>query len=285
MREFCTDGFNAAMRSRFRSWRFLRRDFAPAFRAMEAAPGGVTEGGSFPSIWGTCSKFVLLLTAADGTRAVYKSFRAGSAVFRTRFRFAPSTREAVNYMLAASLGIPTPEVLGVGETRRRGRLTGAFLITRYVEGSVDGRVFTPDGERAGDTAARDDFTREQLRLLARLHDAGYRHKGFHPGNLLTGGSAGPRALWIDVADCRSFGWGRKLRQTARDLTEYFRCFDFDAEARREFLRGYLAARRHDPPPESALVAAVESELRRRRFRQLPPPVKIPPAEAGGGAPR
>lgn len=279
MREFCTDDFDAAMRSRFCSWRFLRRDFAPAFRAMEAAPGGLTEGGSFPAIWGTSSKFVLLLTAPDGTRAVYKSFRAGSAVFRTRFRFAPTTKEAVNYALAASLGIPTPEVLGAGETRRFGKLTGAFLVTRYVEGSADGRVFVPGGERAGDTAARDGFTREQLRLLARLHDAGYRHKGFHPGNLLTGGNAGMApALWIDVADCRPFGWGRALRQTARDLTEYFRCFDFDAEMRREFLRGYLAARRHAPPPESALIAAVESELRRRRFRQLPPPVKIPPAE-------
>ena len=269
MLEYDADRFDPSMRSRFRSWRYLNSSFAPQFRALAADPESFAEEGRFPAIWHTGTKFVLLLTAPDGSRAVYKSFRPGAPVFRKRFRFAPTTREAMNYRLVGDLGIPTPELLAAGETRSAGRLTGAFLITRYAENFTDGRIFIPGGRLADDAEAVDAFTLEHLRLLAKMHDAGCRNKGFYPANLLIGPpDAAPRALWIDLAGCGRFTWGFRLKPTVRDLTEYFRCFHFDAERLRKFVRAYLAARRHDPPSEETLTAAVERAMRRRKFRHM-----------------
>lgn len=270
--------FSARNISIFRSWNFIDQDIETELTRLETA-GALTIDGDLPLLWATKSKFVLLLEFS-GRRAIFKKYRKKWPFFRALWQLSPTAREALNYSRIAALGIPVPELLGVGETRRNGKLTGCFLLTGYVENSIDGRSYMTDRNFTELREEFIEFTRGHLALLAKLHDAGYWHKGFHTGNLLAVRQQNEplKLFWIDVATCRKTGFFGKFTKITADLTAYLRCTDFTADERAGFIRDYLAARKTTAPAPEKLIAAVEKKLLRTGKAKLFAPVIIPPSK-------
>ena len=112
---------------------------------------------------------------------------------------------------------------------------------------------------------RRDLARTLADLTARLHDAGFVHQDFHPGNLLL--HIGPDdSLSLAVIDLdalrqiRNLGWA-DVRENLALLNHYFwsRCNRAD---RYRFLQAYLKARKKPGAPGPRLLArAIEKSTR------------------------
>lgn len=149
----------------------------------------------------------------------------GKKPWRYLFRSSLPVRECRNYSNFEELGIPVAEVLAVGDTRRFFRLIESFLVTRFIENTRDGRAFMENGEfHKGHDSLREEFCRINMKLLAKIHDADYYHKAFHPRNLLwRGGTDEPmEVFWIDVARCRRFPRAMMHKAMIVDLHTFFR---------------------------------------------------------------
>ena len=140
----------------------------------------------------------------SGWDFAYKT-QQGKTFWRYICRPSLPLRECLHYEILHKLAIPIPQVLAVGDTRENFVLKESFIITAFLDGTADGRIFMPGGKfRTGYEALRQAYCLEHLKLLARLHNAGYFHKAAHPRNFLFKGDT-PENLevfWIDVARMR-----------------------------------------------------------------------------------
>lgn len=167
-----------------------------------------------------------------------------------------------------NIGVSTIRPIALGEQRRRGFLLENFLVMPAVEGAepldaiVERALKSPESE--GSIARRVELARELGKLTARLHNAGFLHHDFHPGNLLVRIDSEGRSFLtlIDLDALRI-----KKRLTRRDIVEnlallnhYFwvRCSRSD---RRRFLTTYLAERREDAGSLDALAIDIERSTR------------------------
>lgn len=246
----------------FHSWSWTRSDFSAEF-AVLIDSGKLAEDAGFPVLWNTKHKFVLLAETFTGRKIVYKTYRKTRAA-HYMFHVSPLAAEALNYAKLAALGFPMAELLAVGDTREFFLLKSGFLATAYVENSADGRAFYGDGKDTADTAARDEFIRGNLALLAKLHDAGIYHRAFTPANLLWRRRTGPdkngnrlELFWIDVASCREKPDAELLRLVPADIANFLAYFDFDPAMRAEFVRAYTQAVRVPRLTPEQLTDAVE----------------------------
>ncbi|MDJ0520541.1 MAG: lipopolysaccharide kinase InaA family protein [Planctomycetota bacterium] len=110
---------------------------------------------------------------------------------RTWMRASRERKEARALRRAATLGIATPQVLGVAERRERGFLLGSVVVRPYDE----------QAESAADAARRDpNLVLLLAGALRGWHDAGFRHGDCYPKNMLVGGAAGePRPIGCPMA--------------------------------------------------------------------------------------
>ncbi|MDE2506568.1 MAG: phosphotransferase [Planctomycetota bacterium] len=168
----------------------------------------------------------------------------------------------------AAIGVPTITPIALGEQRKRSLLLENFLITHAIEGMVPLEVFVesrlpswPVDRRA---AVRQKLARALGALTARLHDAGFLHSDFHPGNLLVliDADEQPRFAIIDLdalRSCRNVGWNA-ARDNLALLNHYFWTRSLRAD-RHRFLRAYFDARREPPRDPRRFARDVESATR------------------------
>lgn len=130
-----------------------------------------------------------------GARLLLKELRRGGLAGRiVRASFRGAERLLANLTLPASLarrGVPTP-------------LAAAFLLSRTGPGLFGGTLAVERIEGAEDLGTRlargghpDDDLRAALDVVARMHEAGFRHRDLNLGNLLLRGRP-PEAWVIDL---------------------------------------------------------------------------------------
>lgn len=171
----------------------------------------------------------------DGWDFAYKT-QQGKTFWRYICRPSLPLRECLHYEILQKLGVPIPQIIAVGDTRENFVLKESFIITGFLENTADGRIFMPGGKfRTGYEELRRAYCIENLKLLARLHNAGYFHKAAHPRNFLFRGDT-PENLevfWIDVARMR------KMRNPKRTVTVDLHVFLRDMCVSREEVKFLL----------------------------------------------
>ncbi len=251
---------------RTRSWSY----FAPEFRAGAEFLRGLPDPRKAGEVlWQTRRKLVTKITVpavAGDDEIVYKSMAP-----KRRFLFgsSPALAESINYRMLALAGFPMAELLGAGEERRFFCWRKAFLVTRFVAGSRDGRAFLDGGGRE-QWGERDEFVRGCLRHLARLHDLHYFHKGFKPYNILwcqPAPDAPMQLILIDVATGRLVPGWRLAACVKRDLGDFFETFVLTPEEVANYIRFYRECRTRRRPPEDLpeqILAVLEARRKRKR---------------------
>jgi tRNA A-37 threonylcarbamoyl transferase component Bud32 len=168
----------------------------------------------------------------------------------------------------AERGLPTLEVLAMGETERGRQPTCSYLVTRTMPDGVPLGAFLESTCRAW-PADRQTRLRQRLadvlgELLARMHDAGVSHHDLHPGNFLLrlGPEDVPELFLIDLHAVRL---GRPLdwRAARKDLVLLNRWFSLRAERsdRLRFWRAYRRIRGPQPDPVRLEKLTLVSNLR------------------------
>ena len=202
-------------------------------------------------------------------RVVYRADLPEGSVFVKHY-LIPGWREMVRQWLRrgkgrnegrralslAGIGVPTITPIALGEQRKHAFLFENYLVTPAIPDTlpldqfVETRLptFKP-GRRARVRRALSIALGE---LTAHLHDAGFVHQDFHPGNLLVRieGDDTPRLAMIDLDALRvrrDLSWN-DARANLALLNNYFweRCGRVD---RLRFLTTYLKARRAEGTPE------------------------------------
>ena len=232
--------FSPNMIRLFRSWGWVRSDFAEEFKRLSEAGAFQPDGGS-QKIWTTRTKFVLRVPSSQGFDIAYKSFFKVKYACKYLLRPSPCAAEAANYTLLTEMGFPLPDLLAVGEIRCGGIgiLNNAFMISRFLDGFRSGVDFYV-GDQIDNIPLLKEFCRGHLTLLAKLHDRGFVHGGFTPANLLYRQDPdGMKFCWIDVAECAKSAL--TVQNIADDMIRLFRYLRISADVRRELESAYLAA--------------------------------------------
>lgn len=189
--------------------------------------------------------------------------------FRQWVRRGKARNEAKRAAHLAALGVTTIVPVALGERRHRRVLLDNFLVTREIAGSVTLQALVEQGRDRAGTADMDGLRRRLARALgeltARLHDGGYLHADFHPGNILVTLDAHgrPHLAMIDLDALRQ---PRRLPPRAAManlavLNHYFWTRSTRSD-RLRFLQAYLRSRRERLGSARAFAQGIEQETRR-----------------------
>ena len=243
--------FNSSIMRLFGSWKYVNEKYKSQLDDLQKSCGEFSCDGKYPVIWQTRSKFVLLLTLNDGTQLVYKAPKKLRSPMRYMFRPSPWGKEAVNFQRLSQIGLPLVKLAAVGETRKFFILKHGFLMTQFASGFSDGGAFLENGELKDSVSLRDEFISRNFQYLAKMHKAGFIHKGFTPYNLLFKLLPCPDAegnqlelKWIDVASCeKPFCKINFKTKAVRDLSLFFHFFKLEDSVKIRLLETYC---RHNP---------------------------------------
>ena len=229
--------------------------------------------------WRRCGR---LSTVKEGPqRVVYRVALPEGGVFikhflvpgwremiRQWFRRGKGRNEAKRAAKLAAIGVPTIVPIALGEQRRGNFLFENYLITAEIPQTVPLDDFVervlPSLDEPRRTRVRHDLAIGLAELTARLHDAGFLHTDFHPGNLLVRLDEldRPRLAMIDLDALRvrtRIGW-REARANLALLNHYFWLRSGRTD-RQRFVSAYLRARRVDPPDPHAFARGIEVATR------------------------
>jgi tRNA A-37 threonylcarbamoyl transferase component Bud32 len=171
------------------------------------------------------------------------------AMIRQWLRRGKGRNEGRRTRLLAAIGVPTITPIALGEQRKRMFLFENYLVTPAIPDSIPLNQFVeetlPAWPPARQARMRHALARELAQLTARLHNAGFVHQDFHPGNVLVRIEANdrPTLAMIDLDALRvSFplGWPEAEHNLAL-LNHYF-WLRSNRSDRYRFLRNYLDAR-------------------------------------------
>ncbi|MDB5352431.1 MAG: Mn2+-dependent serine/threonine protein kinase [Planctomycetota bacterium] len=216
-------------------------------------------------------------------RVVYRADLAQGSVFVKHF-LVPSWREKLRQwfrrgkgrnegrraLKLAGIGVPTITPIALGEQRKRAFLFENYLITPAIPDSVPLDEFV-ETRLLGFEPSRRARVGQALafalgELTAHLHDAGFVHQDFHPGNLLVrlDEEDRPQLAMIDLDALRvrrDVSW-KDAKANLALLNNYFwtRC---DRTDRLRFLSTYLKSRRGvgRPPDLRTIAAGIETATR------------------------
>ena len=191
------------------------------------------------------------------------------AMARQWFRRGKGRNEGRRAIKLRAIGVDTIDPIALGEQRKRAFLFENYLITPAIPETVPLDEFVerilPRMPKERASKVRQSLARSIAELTAHLHDAGFVHQDFHPGNLLVRFDAEdrPHLSLIDLdalRTARRVGWRAAMKNLAL-LNHYFwlRCSRAD---RCRFLRAYLAARKMDPQHARWFATAIERSTRR-----------------------
>lgn len=196
------------------------------------------------------------------------------AALRQWVRRGKGRNEGRRSRFLKEIGVPTITPIALGEQRRGRLLLENYLVTPEIPGSIPLDEFVeqrlPNLSEPRRSQVRREIAEALGILTARLHDAGYLHNDFHPGNLLVrfDDLGKPTLAIIDLDSLRITG--RVNRTRARDnlavLNHYFWLRSGRSD-RRRFLREYLNARRVPPTSDPANFAR-EIERATRDWAEL-----------------
>lgn len=167
-----------------------------------------------------------------------------------------------------AIGIPTVTPIALGEQRKKKFLFENYLITPAIPDAVPLDEFVESRLPSWPPVRRARVARylaEALGVLtARMHDAGFVHQDFHPGNVLVRIDADDRPT-LTMIDLDALRVSRRLswddaQQNLALLNHYF-WLRSNRTDRRRFLASYLAARRSSPPDVKAFARGIESSTR------------------------
>ena len=202
-----------------------------------------------------------------GGGAVAWKFCEGKVPRRYIINLSHPAREWRNYQAIERLGIPAGQVLAFGETRKyHWKLVESFIVTKFIEGTRDGRDFMPGGKLRQDVAMRRRFCALLAPKIAIMHRHLFFHKALHPRNILYSGDT-PETMkiyFIDVARCRiRLGFAMPY-VVLFDLYTPLLDLQLPTEESLEFLRIY-----HESFPECPFsLSGLEKRLRKyRRHRK------------------
>lgn len=245
--------FHPSMRRLSSSWCYVKDSFLKEFETLSKR-GEFSESGSGENIWDTGKKFVLKISLDGGGAVVYKSFRSVAKPAKFILRPSPCGFEAHNYSLIGALGIPLPELLAAGDTRKNFILENAFLITRFAEGFYNGRQLLKGELFEERSDLMEELLRRNMPLLARCHDAGIIHRGFTLANLMWRELPEPDSegnklelLWIDLGSCRRRPVFLINFLCHLDLELLFKHPDLSNGQKSELIELYCASRKKCPP--------------------------------------
>ena len=247
-------------------------------------------------------------------RAVYRVDLAEGSIFvkhflvpdvramaRQWFRRGKGRNEGRRALKLRAIGVETIEPIALGEQRKRNFLFENYLITRAIPETVPLDEFIerrlPRMPAVRAAKVRQSLARAIGELTAHLHDAGFVHQDFHPGNLLVRFDADdrPHLALIDLDALRTakrVGWRVAMKNSRPWLNHYLLAPGCSRGDRCRFLHAYLTARGIDPeraslefasvdrglhPPvgRAALAAVGEAVLREEQvFQDLPHPGRL-----------
>jgi tRNA A-37 threonylcarbamoyl transferase component Bud32 len=190
------------------------------------------------------------------------------AKLRQWFRRGKGRNEGRRTRYLSAIGVPTITPVALGEQRRRFFLLENYLITHAIPDTLPLDEFVeqrlPAWPEHRQARVRQNLAHALAVLTARLHDAGYVHQDFHPGNILVRMEEGdrPELSMIDLDAlrvCHTLRWSDAQLNLAL-LNHYFwlRCGRAD---RYRFLHAYLGARRETPPDPRAFARGIEAATR------------------------
>jgi tRNA A-37 threonylcarbamoyl transferase component Bud32 len=214
-------------------------------------------------------------------RVVYRADLPEGSVFVKHF-LVPSWREMVRQWCRSgkgrnegrrtryleSIGIPTIRPIALGEQRKRRFLLENYLITPEIAGSIPLNEFVerrlPEFPEARATRVRRALSEALAVLTARLHEAGFVHGDFHPGNILVRLDERDRPVlaMIDLDAlrvCRRLTWSNAQRNLAL-LNHYF-WLRSNRTDRTRFLKSYLQAREESPDDLREFARGIETATR------------------------
>ena len=269
-KETISGAFTGWESSLIRPWYWIRKDAAEIRDILRAGPPGMDSGAEV--IWKTKNKYVLRMKTASGLDLAFKWY-AKVRQFPYSFLWTLATKEAYHFNQFANLGLPLVKLVAAGEDRGFFDIRNCFLVTEFADGFLDGRYFFES--LSHETAMRDEFTRKNFILIARMHDAGICHFGFTPMNELWRKLPEPDAegnqlevRWLDIATChRVWVWWNMKRYIAEDLGYYLWHYSLTPEERRGFLRVYLDATKVKRFDLDTLCRAVEEDIAARIRRE------------------
>jgi Ser/Thr protein kinase RdoA (MazF antagonist) len=189
-------------------------------------------------------------------------------MFRQWFRRGKGRNEAKRAAKLAAIGVPTIVPIALGEQRRRNFLFENYLITAAIPETVPLDEFVqdilPGFLEPRRTRIRQELSVALAELTARLHDAGFLHTDFHPGNLLVRLDDGdhPRLAMIDLDALRlrrRIGW-REAQANLALLNHYFWLRSGRTD-RQRFVTAYVRARRVAPPDPHGFARGIEVATR------------------------
>jgi tRNA A-37 threonylcarbamoyl transferase component Bud32 len=203
--------------------------------------------------------------------AVYvKHFRVPGfrAKLRQWVRRGKGRNEAKRAVRLAEIGVHTITPIALGEQRKRKFLFENYLITHAIPEMMPLDHFierkVPEWAEDRQARVRHNLALALADLTARLHEAGFVHGDFHPGNLLVRleDDDHPILAMIDLDALRvlrAVKWS-DARANLALLNHYFwlRCSRAD---RFRFLRAYLEARHSEPPDARAFARGIEESTR------------------------
>ena len=251
-------------------WCWIRKDVAEIRDMLRSGPPGVDSG--WDVLWRTKNKYVLRVKTSSGLDLACKWY-VKVRQMPYSFSWTLAEKEAYNFKRLSHVDLPLVKMVAAGEDRGFLNIRNCFLVTEFADGFLDGRYFFES--LSHETAMREEFTRKNFILIARLHDAGFYHFGFSPMNELWRKLPEPDAngdqleiRWIDIATCRrAWGWFLK-RRIVNDLGNFLRFYSFTPEERSEFLRIYLDATKVKRFSMDSLCRAVEANIAARIRRKM-----------------
>jgi tRNA A-37 threonylcarbamoyl transferase component Bud32 len=190
------------------------------------------------------------------------------SVFRQWFRRGKGRNEAKRAARLAAFGVTTIAPVALGERRKRGFLFDNYLISPEIPGAVPLDQFVARQLAAMPPERRKQTRRELARALgeltARLHEGGFLHNDFHPGNVLVrlDERGHPHLAMIDLDALRSPRvLGRREAMNNLALLNHYFWTRSSRVDRVRFLRAYLASRSGSVGDPASFARGIESATR------------------------
>ena len=216
--------------SRFHSWDWASDEFQEGAEWIRSHTHEIHTGLYLSD---TPNKEVWRITIPDnhgGGEVVIKIYTEPMLSWFTIGKRSIAVQEVLNYAVMEGLGIPVAKPLSCGEVRRFGRLKSSYIVTRFINNSIDGSAFMPTGYLTEDKVLKMTFCRKALEIIARAHVCGFVHSAFHPHKILMD-KDDPYNSQLTLIDITKGGFNKTLSMRAAiaiDLATFFIDLRLDA---------------------------------------------------------
>ncbi len=216
--------------SRFHSWDWASDEFTEGAEWIHNHPHEIHAGLYLSD---TPNKEVWRITIPEnhgGGEVVIKFYLEPTPSLFSIGKRSIAVHEALNYAALDGLGIPVAKPLACGEVRHFGSLKSSYIVTRFIDNSIDGSALMPTGYLTENSVLKMAFSRKALEIIARAHVCGFVHCAFHPYKILMD-KDDPCNSQLTLIDITKGGFNKTLSMRAAiaiDLATFFIDLRLDA---------------------------------------------------------